>query len=1177
MTLRLDYLPIQTNYSSDVLEGVNRETLLDGGLSRKRSDIVIPWHVVQCTWLVPRAEYDVFMGFFRTTLKNASQPFLLDLITDIGIPTTHVCRTIGGEPKLVRQSGEGYWVQATLQAKANPTVTSYASVIEVFKNWYFDGVNDNALVGDFHHFERTQAFTLSAWVRTTSSVNGPLIGNARNDSTARGYVFYNRTTAPAGLMLEINSTTASNSIKAYIPSTTINLLDGVEHHVVATYSGSSNATGVKLYVDGVEYGATITQNNLSSTAVPAAGTTNLRIGARDSGNFHKDYIRHISIWNDELDVSQVVELYNSRVPGNLLTHSASANLQSWWKFDNDDTLGPGGISDYGPANRDATAQSGLGSNQDNEVVTHHTTRQTIREEWDFDGIDDAVFLPDDSSLNFERNQSFSISAWVRPDSTPNSGCGIIRRVRQDTSQQKGYSFMLEDVAPNDRSLFFNIGDRDVAGNTNKIVANSVGKLTFGTLYHVVVTYNGSSNVSGVLFYINAVSTAKQNTTNAMSQNIAGAAIPVIGNLSLQNRAWHGLINNVSVWNIALSQAQITSIYNLGNGGNLLSLGLSSNLKGWWKLTGGDTTAESGILDHSGNSLHGTAKGGYGTKEIPVKDIITYKPATTDWQFDGVDDTITIGDVHDKAAGTAFSVSGWFATKQGGGAFTSEARLFAKRGASGNFSGWGVLFTSASAKLVWAYGGPDSGGARRSEIFTNAGWADGNLHNFVCTKSTNNTVTGLKIYVDGVLQSTGINFNTFSGSPVNAVSLAIDQGGLFKGLLQHMAIWNKELSASEALQIYNNGIPGDLMSTSMAANLEGWWKVDGSDISGINGVEDHSSNNNHGTASGGLGNNNSWVFDGVDDYAEGTDVLDKQRTDPFSASFWFKTTKLTQMAAIRKGSTGDHTVAGDAGWQFFVRANSTVPIHGAIQFTMRAAAANNALSVRAGSNLDDGVFHHALVVYTGTSTPAGVTIYIDGVATAGTTENNTLSASTLNTVPFRIGFSDTQPYDGTLQHVSVWSKALSPTEVAEVYNSGTPGNLSNTSMSANLEAWYKLDGTDTTDTNGVIDHSGSGFHMTALNGLGKDRGYHIEYPDVAISYGPGDYIRIIDSRGTHPENYTDLDLDGTYQVESTSGKDKIRLVNPEQINTDWYKLYALDDEYGPVNKGDVLSTVTKVPT
>lgn len=221
--------------------------------------------------------------------------------------------------------------------------------------------------------------------------------------------------------------------------------------------------------------------------------------------------------------------------------------------------------------------------------------------------------------------------------------------------------------------------------------------------------------------------------------------------------------------------------------------------------------------------------------------------SVDWVFDGVDDTVTHGDVLDKAAADAFSVSGWFSTSTGAGTFLDEARLFGKRGAVGNFSGWGVFMASASGHIFWSFGGPDSGGARRAEIRTNTGWIDGQAHNFVCTKAVGSTVSVMKIYIDGVLQATTTIFNTFAGSPLNTEPLAIDQFGNFQGSLFHMAVWNKELNQSEVDEVVNGGTPPDLTTTSVWANNQFWVKLDATDAVGAGGIVDHGPSGFDGTA------------------------------------------------------------------------------------------------------------------------------------------------------------------------------------------------------------------------------------------------------------------------------------------------------------------------------------------
>lgn len=122
MTLSLNYTPLRDSYSFE--PGYSTvEVQLDGGLSRKRQDVLFQPHLMTVTWLLDPTQYTRFMGFFRTALKNATQPFLVDLVSDIAIPTTHRCRTKGGMPKLTQQRGHAYYVTSTLEVEANPTFT----------------------------------------------------------------------------------------------------------------------------------------------------------------------------------------------------------------------------------------------------------------------------------------------------------------------------------------------------------------------------------------------------------------------------------------------------------------------------------------------------------------------------------------------------------------------------------------------------------------------------------------------------------------------------------------------------------------------------------------------------------------------------------------------------------------------------------------------------------------------------------------------------------------------------------------------------------------------------------------------------------------------------------------------------------------------------------------------
>jgi len=223
---------------------------------------------------------------------------------------------------------------------------------------------------------------------------------------------------------------------------------------------------------------------------------------------------------------------------------------------------------------------------------------------------------------------------------------------------------------------------------------------------------------------------------------------------------------------------------------------------------------------------------------------------------------------------------------------------------------------------------------------------------------------------------------------------------------------------------------------------------------------------------GTGAANNWVFDGVDDRVEISNVLDKERTDQFSVTGWAKTTTLGR-DIFRKYVTSP-SVRGYA---------VQVSLGGKLRFALSNTANTNVLTVETSVAVNTGVEFHFAVVYTGTSTPAGVTIYVNGVSQALVTVDNNLSATTLNTGTLTIGVFGA----GTLRHIAMWGDDLSAAEQLETYNAGSPPNLLATSMATDLQYWAKLDGVDSDDPGGVIDHSVNGFNGTALGGLGAGSG------------------------------------------------------------------------------------------
>lgn len=119
-TPRLSFTPVRDSYT--LVPAYNTvESRLDGGKSRKRRDFLGGIHVITPTWVLKGTEYTSFMGFFNEEVLDGSLQFIGNFLTTVGITCEHKCTVIGGQPKLTGQSGDAFFVSATLEVTPNPT------------------------------------------------------------------------------------------------------------------------------------------------------------------------------------------------------------------------------------------------------------------------------------------------------------------------------------------------------------------------------------------------------------------------------------------------------------------------------------------------------------------------------------------------------------------------------------------------------------------------------------------------------------------------------------------------------------------------------------------------------------------------------------------------------------------------------------------------------------------------------------------------------------------------------------------------------------------------------------------------------------------------------------------------------------------------------------------------
>ena len=152
-------------------------------------------------------------------------------------------------------------------------------------------------------------------------------------------------------------------------------------------------------------------------------------------------------------------------------------------------------------------------------------------------------------------------------------------------------------------VFFKLTDSGTGGELWTRVLNTFPK---GEWVHVVTTYDGSATTAGFAVYYNGVSqTLSSGTTgvyNGMQLTASNLDIGSGGTNSMQ-----GQLDEVSIFDSVLSQADATELYNLGNPSDVITSTPNANLIGWWRM--GDGATFPTIPDASTNSNDGTMDAG----------------------------------------------------------------------------------------------------------------------------------------------------------------------------------------------------------------------------------------------------------------------------------------------------------------------------------------------------------------------------------------------------------------------------------------------------------------------------------------------------------------------------------------------------------------------------------------
>ncbi len=232
--------------------------------------------------------------------------------------------------------------------------------------------------------------------------------------------------------------------------------------------------------------------------------------------------RERSLWATEGDVPELAPPTPTptRIPGCV---EPPAGLVSWWTGDGSAMDSQDGH--HGRLENGAQFASGL-----------------VDRAFRFDGVDDWVLVPE--TANIDGLQQLTIETWVKLDALPP---GRIERFVTLTGEKAVVRY---DGLSGPRQLHFymNIGNR-----LRHIRVDDV--LQTGLFYHVVATYDGQT----MRLYLDGAQVGRLTASGTVG---AGMAVE----LSSDVEPLHGLLDEVGVYNRALSGEEILALYDAGNAG-----------------------------------------------------------------------------------------------------------------------------------------------------------------------------------------------------------------------------------------------------------------------------------------------------------------------------------------------------------------------------------------------------------------------------------------------------------------------------------------------------------------------------------------------------------------------------------------------------------------------------------
>jgi hypothetical protein len=382
-----------------------------------------------------------------------------------------------------------------------------------------NGVNQYVNVGSSTTFDVLN-FTIDAWVNIDPATN---IGERRvisrddvlvvPDSSRQ--LFALKSSSPVASGANDHAVFAILKSGALATVSAPAALTAGWHHLAGVRSVSTLA----LYVDGVLVATTTT--SITGTISPLAPLVIGQVSPALNAEFFSGLIDEVEIFGRALSASEIQAVFNADSAGKC---KPVAN----WMFD----------EGSGTTTYDRSGNGNNGTLVNGPKWVHGIIGNALS----FNGSN-YVQIPDSQSLNITGNQ-FSITAWVNPRAQSNPFADIVSKRSGLLTQY----FLWENWDSAKRQVDFATG---LYNGTNVFVSSPVFH-PLNNWYQVTAVYNGTR----LRLFVDGNLEIDQRVTG----NLVHLNVPVtMGFTSFFNYYFNGTIDEVRIYNTALSQSDITTL------------------------------------------------------------------------------------------------------------------------------------------------------------------------------------------------------------------------------------------------------------------------------------------------------------------------------------------------------------------------------------------------------------------------------------------------------------------------------------------------------------------------------------------------------------------------------------------------------------------------------------------